>query len=118
MSWLLLPALLLTGPQDKAPLTDAQRERLTKLVHTTQKENEDLKAKLEQRQRELARHYAEFDLNEKAVTKLQAEVIDLQRKLLDNYHRLQVELRMIVGRERFVVLRQRLDRILGVSPPP
>lgn len=115
---LLSAALLALAQADKAlpPLTDAQHEQLQELVRTTQKQAADLKAELEKRQRELARCYAAFDLDGPAVEKTQADVVDLQRRLLANYHRLQVELRRIVGRARFATLRQRLDRILGVPP--
>jgi hypothetical protein len=37
--------------------------------------------------------------------------------MLANYHRLQVEMRSIVGPERFALLRQRIDRLLGVPSP-
>ncbi|MCC6419841.1 MAG: hypothetical protein IT429_16530 [Gemmataceae bacterium] len=115
---LLSAALLALAQADKAlpPLTDAQHEQLQELVRTTQKQAADLRAELEKRQRELARRYAAFDLDGPAVEKTQADVVDLQRRLLANYHRLQVELRRIVGRARFATLRQRLDRILGVPP--
>jgi hypothetical protein len=117
----LLPALLLVAQpqkQEPPPLTDAQKEALQTLIRSTEKNAKELQGRLEQRQRELAKCYADFRLDEAAVGKLQGEVVELQRQLLANYHRLQVELRKIVGEERFVTLRQRIDRILGMSPPP
>lgn len=115
---LLLFAVLALGPSDKPeppPLTEEQTRRIKKLVEETQAESARLKALLEQRQKELARHYAEYELDEKAVQKLEAEILDAQRQTLANYHKMQVELRTIVGKERFLMLKQRIDRIL--APP-
>jgi hypothetical protein len=117
----LLPALLLLGQAGKPgppPLTDQQRTRLHELVRTTQQQAVLLKAQLDERQRALARLYADYELDERAVESLEAEIVDLQRRLLANYHRMQVELRSVVGRERFLTLKQRLDRVLAEPPKP
>ncbi|MCI0456060.1 MAG: hypothetical protein L0Z62_03650, partial [Gemmataceae bacterium] len=61
------------GQPDKAPppLTAEQRDRLQKLVRVTQEEATRLKTMLEESQRQLARLYSEFDLNETDAEKLQ-----------------------------------------------
>jgi hypothetical protein len=115
---LLLFAVLAVGQGAKPappPLTEQQIGQIQELVRTTQATSDRLKALLEVKQRELAQRYAEFELDEKAVARLEAEILDAQRQLLANYHKMQVELRTIVGKERFLVLKQRLDRIVG--PP-
>lgn len=117
----LLPVLLLLGQAGKpspSPLTEEQRTRLQELVRTTQKQAVLLKAQLDERQRALARLYADYELDERAVESLEAEIVDLQRRLLANYHKMQVELRSVVGRERFLTLKQRLDRVLAEPPKP
>lgn len=116
---LLLPMLLTVaqGERKDPPLTEKQREQLVQLVRTTQERSADLKRNLDEKQQDLAKRYADFALDEAAVKKLQKEILDLQGELLANYHRLHVELRTIVGPERFATLRQRLDNILGLTPP-
>ena len=115
-AWPLLVALLLfADPQDKAvppPLTDAQRERIQQLVRSTQEESVRLKDLLEKRQRELARFYTVYELDVAAADRLEKDILDLQRQTLANYRRMQVELRTIVDKDRFQILRQRLERIL------
>src|SRR5262249_23061009 len=71
----LLPMLLAFGPSEKAPppLTERQRTRIQELVRTTQKRAAELKAKLEDSQQKLAKLYAEFDLDQPAVEKLQKD---------------------------------------------
>lgn len=115
---LLLSAMLALGQDAKPappPLTEQQIKQIQELVRTTQADADRLKALLEAKQRELARHYAEFELDEKAVARLETEILDVQRQMLGNYHKMQVALRTLVGKERFLVLKQRLDRIVG--PP-
>jgi hypothetical protein len=65
-------------------------------------------ARLDQRQRELGEVYTAYELDEPRAQKLQAEIVELQRLLLANHHRMQAELRAIVSRERFEFLRKRL----------
>ena len=68
----------------------------------------------------MAALYADYDLNERQAQRLQLEIVDLQRQMLANYHGMQTELRKIVGKERFEVLRQRLNRVVppaGVKEP-
>jgi predicted nucleic acid-binding Zn-ribbon protein len=107
---------LLTLALTQTPETQDQVDRLVKLIRSTQERSADLKKRLDDRQQHLAKLYAEYDLDSKAVAKTQAEILDLQKQLLDNYHRLHVELRQIVGAERFATLRQRVDRLLGMNP--
>ena len=98
------------------PLTEEQARRIRKLADDTQKEAARLKALLEERQKELAAVYGRYDLDEKRATELEAEILDLQRRMLANYRKMQVELRTLIGEERFTILKQRLDRLLQ-SPP-
>ena len=58
----------------------------------------------------------QYKLDEEKVTKLAAEVLDLQRQMLTNYRKMQVELRTVVGEERFNQLRRRLDNMLKTPP--
>ncbi|MCU0875154.1 MAG: hypothetical protein MUE50_22715 [Pirellulaceae bacterium] len=44
---------------------------------------------------------------------MQAEIVELQRLLLANHHRMQVELRAIVNQERFEFLRGRLSNVVA-----
>jgi len=100
---------------DPPPLTTEQRARLSQLAQEIQGENMRLRALLEERQNELARVYADYDLDEKRADKLEAEILDLQRQMLTSYRKLQVELRATVGRERFVLLKKRLDNMLKTA---
>src|SRR5262245_23874433 len=75
------------------PLTEAQREKVSRLARETQQESARLKSLLERRQQELAAVYAEYELDERQATKLEAEVLDVQRQMLANYRRTQTELR-------------------------
>lgn len=109
---LLLVALLLPD-QTNPPLTKDQYAKVGELVRSTQQTAERLQAELDRRQQELVRHYGAFELDTPAVEKLQGKVLDLQRQLLANYHRMQVELRTIVGKERFQVLSQRINNVIG-----
>jgi len=111
----LLATVLLDDKPQPPPLTEKQRTEIQALVRAIQSEMTAIRSRLEQAQKELARHYAEFDLDVAAVDKLEADIIDLQKRQLASYRKLHVELRKIVGRERFAVLRQRIDNVL--NPP-
>jgi len=102
---------------DPPPLTEDQLARLRELVKVTQDRATDLKKQLDAKQMELGGLYARYHLDAARAEKLQAEIVELQRQLLANYHRLHVELRTIVGEERFSTLRQRLDRLLAPTAP-
>jgi hypothetical protein len=126
---LLVPLAFAATPADPpAPLTDDQRLRIQRLVRTTQEESTRLKELLDRRQQDLARLYAHYDLDAAAVNSLEKDILDVQRQTLANYRTMQVELRTIVGKDRFEVLRQRLERIInpaggkpadpGKSPTP
>ena len=103
-------------PPEIQPLSDQQRTRIAELAKRTQDENVRLKAQLEEHQRKLAAIYASYKLDADNATQLETEILDLQRQMLANYRRLQVELRTVVSEERFAILRQRLDHLLQ-SPP-
>lgn len=100
------------------PLTEEQVIRVRTLVKTHQQERADLKARLETAQQKLAECYSRFELDEEQVHKLQAEVLELQGKLLRSYHGMQTELRTIVGPERFKILSRRIDNALRNPSEP
>jgi hypothetical protein len=104
---------------DPAPMTDEQLVRLRALIKETQERAAAIKAQLDDRERELARLYLEYELNEPRATVLEAEIVALQRDKFANYHKMQVELRTIVGKERFDLLKQRLrySGFFGPEPP-
>ena len=101
---------------DPPPFTDEQKARISKLANETKQQSERLKALLDLRQKELAAVYAEYKLDEDRAAKLEADVLDLQRQMLANYRKMQVELRTLVGEERFNLLRRRLDNMLKTPP--
>jgi hypothetical protein len=110
-----LAALLVLAPDQPPappPLTEEQRARLTRLAQDAQKESARLKGLLEEHQRELARVYAEYELDDERAARLEAEILDLQRQMLAGYRKVQVELRAIVGKERFMIIKKRLDNVL------
>ncbi len=114
--------LLIAAPgqtSEPPPLSQEQRARLVKLKNEAEEETVRLKAQLEERQQELARAYADYDLDIKRADRLEADILELQKQMLASYRKVQVELRATVGRERFLVLKQRLDNILkSASTPP
>jgi uncharacterized protein YhaN len=115
----VLTAVLLVGqPADKElpPLSEEQVAKLRKLVRVTQEAAAMLQAQLDEAERALAAVYAEYELDERKAVRLQNAIVDLQRQKLANYHKMQTELRTIVGRERFDVLKQRLKLVFGTPP--
>ena len=109
------PPLGTAEPPSPPPLTEGQLVRLRELVHGVQSQATLLQARLDERQRALAEVYTAYELDEERARKLQAEIVELQRSLLANHHTMQVELRAIVARDRFEVLRRRLAYV--VAPP-
>jgi G3E family GTPase len=107
------------APKDRAisPLSAEQIAQVRELVRSTQSQAAILQTRLDERQRQLARVYAEYEFDDRKAQDLQKEVVDLQRQLLANHHRMQVELRSIVPKQRFEMLRRRLEQIVspGVS---
>ncbi len=120
----LIACSLPCGAADESappPLSPEQIVRVRKLVQSVQTEATLLQARLDQRQRELAEVYAVYELDEPRAQKLQAEIVELQRLLLANHHRMQAELRAIVSRERFEFLRRRLANVVtspATDPAP
>ncbi|HKA06292.1 MAG TPA: hypothetical protein VKD71_03480 [Gemmataceae bacterium] len=112
----VVTASVATAWAEPPPLTDDQKARISKLANETKQESERLKALLDLRQKDLAAVYSEYQLDEDRATKLEAEVLDLQRQMLANYRKMQVELRTLVGEERFNLLRRRLDNMLKTPP--
>jgi hypothetical protein len=102
-------------PSQMEPLHAEQLEQIRDLVRRTKEENDRLKAQFDACQEELMRLYGQFQLDEAAVIRKQAEILDLQKKMLANHHQLQVGLRQIVGEERFKILNQRILRLLNAS---
>ncbi len=94
------------------PLSPEQLVRVRKLAQSAQTEATVLQARLDQRQRELGQVYTMYELDEPRAQNLQAEIVELQRLLLANHHRMQAELRAIVSRERFEFLRKRLTNVV------
>lgn len=124
--WLamIMVVALVVAAQDGAPpptLTSTQLARVRELVRVTRNQSSLLQARLSERQRALARLYAQFELDGKAAQELQNEIIELQRQLLANHHQMQVEVRKVVGKERFELLRRRLEKVVtlsGTAPSP
>ena len=118
---MIVTAALVVAAQDSAPpppLTSTQLARVRELVRVTQNQSTLLQARLGEQQRALARLYAQFELDEKETRKLQNEIVERQRQLLASHHQMQVEVRKVVGKERFEILRRRLERVLTPSTPP
>jgi hypothetical protein len=104
--------LLLAALAPPEPLSAEQITQVRELVARTQKEQTAAKVALAEAQADLARHYADYELDEEAVDKLQREIIAAQRRLLENHHAMQKELRTIVGAERFQILSRRIENAL------
>ncbi len=110
---LLLAALAAGQTSSKpAPLSESQITQLRKLIQSTQATAAELQQRLAERQDKLTAVYARFDLDVDAAEQLQADIVSLQRQLLANYHNMQVKLRSIVGKERFAILKRRIDGAL------
>src|SRR5262249_37309610 len=77
-------------PGSPPPLTEDQLTRIRKLADDTQKEAVRLKTLLDHRQKELAGVYSKYDLDEKRATQLETEILDIQKKMLANYRKMQV----------------------------
>jgi chromosome segregation ATPase len=99
------------------PLSEEQLTKVRALVKTHQEEQAKLKGQLEKAQQKLADCYSRYELKDDDAKELQAEILDVQGKLLRSYHSMQKELRSIVGPERFKVLSRRIDNALR-NPPP
>jgi peptidoglycan hydrolase CwlO-like protein len=100
------------------PLTAEQVAQVRALVQRTQTEQAQLKTALAEAQEKLAECYSSFELDDDRINGLQAEIIDLQRKLLASHHTMQKELRPIVGPERFRILIRRIENALKDPPRP
>lgn len=120
LSLLLIVSAAATSDDRPAPppYTEEQLKQLRELVRTTREEGARLQGQLEERQRDLAELYNQYELNERAAQQLQLEIVDLQRQLLANHHKMQKELRAIVSKERFTVLSQRLNRAMAPKEKP
>jgi hypothetical protein len=111
---LLLTALVVRA--EPPSLTEDQRVRIAKLANETKQEADRLKTILDRRQQELADVYAVYKLDEDRAAKLEAEILGIQKQMLANHRKMQVELRSLVGEERFNILRRRLDSMLKTPP--
>jgi hypothetical protein len=95
---------------DRPPLAEPQIAQIRKLVQATKENEAKLKRLLNVRQQELIAEYAEFEVDEKRILRLQQEIVDLQRQLLVNYHRFQLGLRQATGPEHFNSIKARVDQ--------
>ena len=100
------------------PLTAEQRQKIGKLAADTQREAARLKTQLESRQRDLTRLYAQYELDEGEAKAIEGDILELQRRMLANYRTMQTELRALVDKERFLILKKRLDRMLQSVEKP
>lgn len=116
-SLLLVVATLAADDTAPPPLTPEQLQSVRMLVQKTQADQAEARKALSAAQEELGRCYAAYDLNLKQVEKLQAEIIEQQRKLLASHHRMHTELRTIVSGPRYQILSQRIENALR-NPPP
>ncbi len=109
----------LVTAEDRPPLKFPQEQtaHVRRLVGAVQTDATLLQARLDERQRELAELYTQYELDEQRARKLQDEIVELQRAMLANHHRMQVELREIVDKERFTFLRQRLRHLVAPAAP-
>jgi|GEM_PF-4121636 len=114
---LVLTALAADEPRSAPSLTAQQVQQVRALVQRTQSEQAAAKKSLLAAQEDLARCYADYELDQKRVDELQTRILAQQRKLLDTHHRLQTELRNIVDAERFKVLSRRIENALRDPPP-
>ncbi|GIW81663.1 MAG: hypothetical protein KatS3mg105_3470 [Gemmatales bacterium] len=116
MRGLLLAAactVFVQNPQPKAtlpPLSEDQVARLRRLVQTTQQNVRKIQTQLDDLESRLAQVYGQYDLDEQHAQELIGRIVDLQRQKLENYQRMHIELRKIVGKERFEILKERLRR--------
>jgi hypothetical protein len=113
LALLLSPAAIRADPP---PLTEDQKARISRLANETKQEADRLKSLLDQRQVELANLYAQYKLDEDKASKVENEILDLQRQMLADYRKMHLELRTLVGEERFNLLRRRLDNMLKTPP--
>ncbi len=100
------------------PLRAEQIAKVRDLVRKISARDATLKKQLAERQRSLRDAYADFQLDERRVRRLRKAILDTQTQLLNNYHELQVDLRKIVGKERFVFLKRRIDNALQSKKKP
>ena len=109
----LITAVVMLGaegrPSELPPLTEQQGTRIQRLVVAVKKQDAAVKKRLVSAQQELVGAYADYELDERRIAELQEQIASLQRDLLKNYHRLQLELRRIVGPERFKTVKWRGD---------
>lgn len=100
------------------PLTADQVTKVRTLVQQTQADHAAARQALAEAQADLAHCYARYELDEKEVSRLQSVILGEQQKLLESHHRMQKELRSIVGAERFVILSKRIENVLKSPPEP
>ena len=116
ISTMCLLALMAGQTLAPPPLTEDQVTKVRALVKIHQEEQAGLKTKLEKAQRTLTDCYARYELKDDQISTLQAEVLEVQAKLLRDYDSMQKDLRKIVGPERFRILSRRIDSAIR-NPP-
>jgi Spy/CpxP family protein refolding chaperone len=88
-------------PRDRA-------ERLRNLQRQVERENRQLKERLEDRRDDLEELYREYEYEENRARRLRREIRDLQSQLVELHHRLQAGLRSILTKSEFERLQRRL----------
>ncbi len=74
-------------------LRSEQTQRVRALARSVQTQATLLQTRLDERQRELTELDDHYELDERRAEEVQAEIVDLQRAMLANHHRMQVDLR-------------------------
>jgi len=108
----ILAGRILTASETAAALTKEQISDVGRLVRSTQDKVTLLQARLGERQRELGAAYSQYKIDAANSRRLQGDIIDLQRQLLDCHHQMHVELRKIVDEKQFERLRRRLEQMM------
>jgi septal ring factor EnvC (AmiA/AmiB activator) len=95
-------------PYRALKLPRPRAEALRALQSRVDRENRQLRDRLEDRRDDLEDLYRQYDYNHSRCTRLRREIRDLQSQLLELHHRFQVELRVILTREEFDRLQKEL----------
>ncbi len=96
-------------PVKPLALSEQQAAKIISLVKSVHEQDIAVKSQLASVQQQLIKAYANYELDNNSITALQKEVISLQMKLLQNYHRLQLELRKIAGPKNYARIKHRVD---------
>ena len=89
-----------------------QYSQMAKLIRTAEDLDYALKAESEKLQRELTEAYSGFHLDEAEIKKIHEQIVATQKKLLMNYHTLQVGYRRIMGFKAFPGVKRRIEEYI------